>query len=174
MEVKLSLKFNKRLVLSLLAVAGLAALLFGIYRVIQSKNPLPPDIKKQLSFAAIYPGDTKSIDANSYSYKTDDKSLSYELHLGDKRVAITEQPAPESLVDPGQIYYQSLGVRPYAQFQSRLGPVALVKFYEAGTLKAQGQTAILSVKGMLLLAHPDKDLTNAEWKNFFNSLKVSR
>ena len=176
--MELSVKFNRPsqktiaiLVLSLIA-AGLALLFFQHHDI----SPIPPNIKKQLSFQAVYPASPASvaIDSNSYNYQAESQALTFKVQFQTVDIILTEQPLPDNFAAGSQIYYQSLGLHPYAQFQAKVGPAALLKFYKSGSLEAQGQTAIMTANKTLILAHPSKDLTNDDWKVFLNSLRLSR
>ncbi|HSX45803.1 MAG TPA: hypothetical protein VLG27_02230 [Candidatus Saccharimonadia bacterium] len=138
------------------------------------KNPLPANIKSQVSYKAIYPSKTKQIDPASYDYRPDQKTLTFIANVAGNNIVFTEQPAPESLGSAGQIYYPALGIHPYAQFATKLGPVALARFWQSGSLKPAGQSGILASGGTFLTAHSDKNLTNTEWKDLFDSLKITK
>jgi hypothetical protein len=140
----------------------------------QAKNPLPPAIKSRISYRFVYPAKTNSISQVSYKYQADQSVLTFSSHAEGTKVVFIEQPAPASLGAGNQIYFPAIGIHPYAQFQSKLGPVALTKFYKPNTLDPAGQTGILAAHGTLVIAHPDKDLSNDQWKNLFNSLTISK
>jgi hypothetical protein len=67
-----------------------------------------------------------------------------------------------------------LGIHPYAQFKSNLGQVALTKFWQSGNLKPVGQSAVLAGSGTFLIAHSEKNLANNQWKELFNSIKITK
>jgi hypothetical protein len=151
-------------------------ILAGTYYYLQSnKNPLPADIKQQVDFKVIYPSSSNgSLDSSGYVYQPTEKTLNYNLINSGNKIVFTEQLAPNSVGSGNQVYYAALGIHPYAQFESKLGPVALTKFYKAGSLTSQGQSGILVAQGTLLIAHPDKNLTNDQWKRLFDSLKIAQ
>jgi hypothetical protein len=136
-------------------------------------NPLPSEIKDQVSYKVIYPG-TGKINKASYKYQSVDNTLVFNVNDGDNQVVFTQQPAPSNLGSDGQVYYPALGLHPYAQFKSSLGQVALAKFWQSGTLKPIGQSAVLASKGTLLIAHSEKDMSNSQWKAMFDSLKITK
>jgi hypothetical protein len=173
MRLHFSPSISKKVSLGLILLLLLASSLVLFVRT-KGHNPVPENIKKQLSYKVIYPAKTEQLDPTSYSYNSDGKVLSYKINHNDAVVVVTEQPAPESLGASTQAYYPALGVHPYAQFQTNLGVVALTKFYHTGSLKPFGQTGFLASHGTLLIAHSEKDLTNAEWKTLFESLKVAK
>lgn len=138
-------------------------------------NPLPEEIKKSLDRKAIYPSSkTAQISYDSYQFDQANKVLSFKAEAYGANIVFSQQPAPDSLSSGDQVYYPALGIRPYAQFQSKLGPVALTRFWKSNNLEPSGQTAVMAVEGILLLAHPDKDLSNDQWKQLFDALKITR
>jgi hypothetical protein len=166
------LKFPKKilLILPVLVLAGAGGFII-LHR--QSSNPLPSNIKKQITYKALYPAQTSKIKPTTYQYISDQKTLSFTINNKGDDIVFTEQPAPDSLATNGQVYYPALGLHPYAQFQSKLGPVALAKFYKSGNLSPVGESGILATHGTLLIAHSEKLLTNAEWKDLFDSLQIT-
>jgi hypothetical protein len=174
MQLNLSFNLSKKLLAAVFMalIAGLIIIFF--FSKSAGGDPIPPAIKSQLSYRAIYPNGYGQIQSNSYKYQPSNKTLSYKLHVYDSGIVFTEQPAPESLGKNGQPYYPAIGLHPYAQFQTELGPVALTKFYQSGSLQPVGQSAVLASGGTLLIANSQKSLTNQQWKNLFNSLKIAR
>jgi hypothetical protein len=156
----------------LLPIAAIGLLFFFFPR---NKDPLPTDIKAQVSFKVIYPSSKSGqLGAGGYQYQAGQKALTFSLNKSGTHIIFSEQSAPNSVGTGSQVYYQALGLHPYAQFVSKLGPVALAKFYNPGTLSFLGQTGVLAAGGTLVTAHPDKDLTNAQWKDLFDSLKITK
>lgn len=157
-----------------LLLGGLFALIFWfVFNKLTDNNPLPASIQKQLEYPVAYP-DADTIDLATVQYQSTEKTLSYVAKIEGEEVVVTQQPSAESLADGSQILFQALGLRPYAQFQSKHGPVALAKFYETATLAPKGQSAVLTFKKTLLVATPkdNKELSNQQWKDFFDNLKV--
>lgn len=151
--------------------ASLALLFFNAQKV-----QIPKAITSQLNYKAIYPSSNGSAPVpTDYVYKADENSLTFSTTSpSGVKITIVEQPAPDSLGSDGQVYYPALGIHPYAQFQSKIGPVALTKFWLTGSLEPLGQTAILAAQGTMLVARPEKNLTNAEWKDFFDTLRIAK
>jgi hypothetical protein len=175
MPLKISFHIpKKKLVLIACAlIVAVAALIF--YSLHATKTPLPANLKDHVAFRVIYPTTTKaSIDKNSFVYQSGQKVLTYNSQYLGKKVVFSEQRAPEALGVSTQPYYPALGLHPYAQFKTKLGEVALTKFWQAGSFKPSGQSAVLSSNGTLLIAHSEKSFTNNEWKNLFESLKITK
>jgi len=173
MQLKLNLRIGKKAVLVILVIFVTAgAVVF--YELNSNKNPLPQSIKDQLSYKVIYPSDANKIDISSYNYQKDKKILSFNVKRSNNNIVFTEQPTPENLGSAQETYYPALGIHPYAQFKVSLGNVALTKFWQSKTLKPEGQSGVLASGGTFLVAHSDKNLTNAEWKDLFESLKITK
>jgi hypothetical protein len=153
-------------------MVGLAA---GIYFRQSSKNPLPSDVKNHVKFKIIYPSSNSArIDKSSFVYQPKQGVLTYNVNFAGTNISYSEQAAPNTLGSDTQVYYPSLGIHPYAQFYSNLGQVALTKFWQSGNLKSVGQSAVIASHGTFLIAHSEKNLTNAQWKNLFQSLKITK
>jgi len=138
----------------------------------KSSSLVPPDIKKQLSFNAIYPGSSTDtqISPASFSYQPSQNSLAISLKYQGQSIILSEQKAPDSVLANTDAANQQLGVHPYAQFQSRLGLVSLTKLFQGKTYSAQGQLGVLVAKGTLILAHSATNLSTNQWEGFFNNL----
>ena len=174
--MRLNFSFNlikKSILIALAVLLGVTGVLVAASQL-GSENPLPDNIRRQLDYKAIYPAETSQIDKGSYQYRADKKTLSFRITTNGKEVIFTEQSTPDELGRDEQAYYQALSLRPYAQFRTELGNVALVRFWQSGNLEPAGQSAVLAAGGTLLVASSQKGLTNAEWKDLFDSLKISR
>ncbi len=174
MGLKVNFDIPKKLLISVAIVLIFAAGAFFLISRLSNKNPLPTSIKSGISYKVIYPSKTAQIDISSYQYQPSDKTLTFKVNASGKAIIFTEQPAPATLGSGSQVYYPALGIHPYAQFQTDLGPVALTKFYQSGTLELAGQAAVLASGGTLLFANSKQSLSNDEWKNLFDSLKISK
>ncbi len=167
-------RVSKQTLFIALASLIVAIAIVGLFASRTSGNPLPPKIKSQVSYKVIYPAKTSQITPTSYDYQADQKTLTFSIMDSGNSIVFTEQPAPESLGSGSQVYYPALGLHPYAQFQTKLGPVALVKFWDSGTLAPAGESGVLASGGTLLIAHSSKLLTNAQWKDLFETLKLTK
>lgn len=174
MSLRISFSISKKwFIASILALIIIVASLFAV-RSLSNKNPLPASIKNKVSYRLIYPSQASKTDQTSYKYLADNKILTFKVNQDGKTVVFTEQAAPASIGQDTQAYYPALGIHPYAQFGTKLGQVALTKFYQSGSLEPAGQSAILASNGTLLIANSQKDLTNAQWKDLFENLKITK
>lgn len=177
MQLKTSPR-SKKVYLAIIAFIVLTTLSsYAIHNRATAKNPFPLAIRNQVTFKIIYPSPAQSaaqIDRTSYDYLAEQKVLTYKLNFSGLELIVSQQPAPISLGTDDQAYYPALGIHPYAQFKTKLGQVALTKFWESSTLKPNGQSGILLTKGTLVTVHTADTLTNEQWKSLFDTLKIAK
>jgi hypothetical protein len=156
------------------AVTALAFLtVAAIYIFVQRQNnPIPADIRKQISYKPVYPMGAIGASVKKYDYQPNDKALVFNISYAGKSINVAEEPAPSTVGSGPQVSYQALGLHPYAQIASKLGPVALVKFYKPSSLQQIGEAGVLATNGTLVIAHSPAHLTNEQWKQLFDSMKV--
>lgn len=175
MQLRRILPPRKKLVVIFLTIVILGAAAAALYFKNTESDPIPQEVRTKVSHSVIFPSTSKArIDDTSYTYLADQKVLKFNVQYSGKTVVFSQQPTPENIGSGEQAYYPALGIRPYAQFNSPLGPVALAKFWQSGTLEPAGQSAILVAGGTMLTAHSDKGLSNQEWKELFENLKISK
>lgn len=173
MELKLRINFarpgrNFLIGFGLIAVVGLLIILL----VSHKPSTVPADFRRQASFSVISPPAAAVKDtADSFHYSASDKTLIFNMKYQGINLAVTEQSAPDSLTGSG-VFFQALGLHPVAQFQAKTGQVAIVNFYQTGTLAEVGQTGLLVAKKTLVSVKPidaKQKLTNDQWKTLFDS-----
>ncbi len=172
MQRKVKILLAIGLVLLSLGVAGLV-----FYIKTASSNPVPTSIKNQVNFKIIYPSASSklvSYDQSSYSFRTSQNVLSFKVKYNGNDFAFSEQPAPSALGAGDSVYFPALGIHPYAQFKTKLGLVALTRFWASGSLEPIGQSALITSKGTLLTIQSKDNLSNQEWKNLCDILKISK
>jgi hypothetical protein len=85
------------------------------------------------------------------------------------KLYITEQNTPDPFNDIPQYYPTLLGkLNEYSEIQTSIGTVALTHPTE---LKG-GQSAVSNTHGTLMFVRPQNNLSDSQWKNFFNSIDV--
>lgn len=174
MQVRLNFQLSK----TFFVLAG-SIIIFGLTSFLYLKqrdaSPLPSRLQDKVSFKVAYPRHEKtSFNQDSFKYEDKQAALSFSTSYEGANIAFTEQPVPPALGSSTEAYYPALGIHPYAQFKTDLGTVALTKFWQSGSLKPFGQTAIMAVEDTLITARSDKELTNQQWKELFESLKITR
>jgi hypothetical protein len=175
MHLNIRFKIPKKIFLIFTLLLVLTASGIVAFLHFRSKNPLPGDLKQHVSFGVIYPAShSAQVDKNSFVYQSKQKVLSFNVNFASAKIAYSEQEAPSSLGSDTQAYYPALGIHPYAQFKSNIGQVALTKFWQSGNLKPTGQSAVLASDNTFLIAHSEKSLTNAQWKELFTSVKIAK
>lgn len=178
MEIQIKISQpNWKKVTAVIVLALVFACGFWFWQNRDTSN-IPGSIKSQLPFKAVYaPAGTVAQD--SYTFEAERKALIFSLKFDDTDIIITQQPAPDNLAIGSQVYFQALGLRPTAQFATKVGAVAVANFYKTGTLEPAGQTAVLLADDnkTLVLAkpkEPNQKLSNDQWKKLFESLKLSK
>ena len=167
---------HKTTLFVLLAVflLGLGIGLFKVfYKSSPYVSPVPPTILTQVDFKVIYPK-SYDIDTTSWKYIKDEETLSFTVEYGDNSIVFTEQAVPLAYIDDAAAYDRFIGsLKPYINFKVPLGNVSLVSFVTAGDYKPEGKSGILKSNGTLVIAKPQKDLTDKQWQNLFNSLTAN-
>lgn len=137
----------------------------------QGPSPVPQAIRSEVSFEIIYPNGY-SIDQKSWKYLSSTRTVQFIAKKDGYTVVFTEQPTPLAYQNDQGAYDRFIGsLRPSASFSVPLGTVSLSNFVTSGDFQVVGVTGILKVKGTLLLAHPDTQLTDDQWRSLFESLK---
>jgi hypothetical protein len=153
---------------SFVAVGGMIiiALLLG------QKPPIPRPIKQQVTSTILAPKSSSIVtDRESVKYDTKIKLLTYNAQINEIKVVVSQQPTPENFTDIPQVYDKMVeGMSEYLKFDVAVGTVHLTRPKEL----AGKQAAVLNTKGTLMFAKPDKDLSDDQWRKFFNSLDIVR
>jgi len=135
-----------------------------------AKNTIPPGIRSQLSFKTVFP--TKNYDPVSFRVIPANHALQFTGTESGIRVVVTEQSLPaNSGPTPDKepaVLLNHLGVRYFNQTPTKLGILTVAKFW-TNNYVPYGQTGILGKNGTLVLARPDKDLSDNQWIDFFNN-----
>jgi hypothetical protein len=170
MKKKIPKWINKEFVAAWASVVMLVVLVVWLWP--RPSSPVPANIKHQINFRVIYPK-KYPIDTNSWKYLSSEKTLSFNAVINNNSVTITEQKAPLAYQNDKAAYNRFIGsLRPSANFDSPLGSVALTNFVTASDYQTVGATGILNAKGTMLLAHPTNNISEDDWRNLFNSMKV--
>jgi hypothetical protein len=160
---------NKRLwwLISGVVVFGMVII---IALLLAPKNPIPGPIRKQLTTTLLVPNGSAVVDRLSATYNSKEKLLIYSVAFAGTKLVVSEQPTPESFVDVPQVYLKVLeGLNNYQSFDVNVGTVHLTQPKEL-----QGkQAAILNTKGTLMFVKPAKNLTDDQWRQYFNHILVA-
>ncbi len=145
----------------------------------KQQNVLPKDVLNSANFTLFVPQqDHKSDDAwnlvtlsAGYDKSSGVLSSSYKQTSSDTTITLTEQSTPDAFNDVPQQYTHVLdALNEYAEIQTSFGTIGLTHPTE---LKG-GQTAVVNKSGTLMFAKPSANLTNEQWKQFFNTLQIIR
>ena len=160
--------------LGLLLGAGLLVSLYVLFVRQNTSNPLPPAIKKQVSFVVFYPrpDPTITIDTKSFKYDSQAKLMSYVMTYANTPITIAEQATPQNFIDIPQAYDKLIeSLSEYGSFQSYYDKVSLTRPKELNG----NQSAVMNSKGTLVFAQPTKgELSEDQWKKLFNGFEIIR
>lgn len=161
-------RFLKRFVPLILLVIVVAVVVeFVRLRQSSKQSILPASVKQQLAMPALVPTEQfKSyvLNQDSIKYDNSQKLLSYTLTSSDNSVVITEQPYPDILI------YDKLknGIGEYKDIDTQAGKVTLGRPKDGGG----AQVGVLNYHDQtLIFAKPQKDLSDDDWLQLFNTLE---
>lgn len=168
-DVSVRIGYMKRLWWIIVVLVAAVAIGFSVYLLLP-RSPIPGSIKKQLSSTLLVPKSSEIV-INRRSVKLDPKLdlLTFTVTASGTKVVVSEQPTPESFTDIPAFYGKVLGgLNEYKKFETEQGTVHLTKPQELHGKQA----AVLNTKGTLLFAKPDRDLSDSQWRQFFNSFEI--
>lgn len=164
---------RKKLALTVVTIVVLLGAATG-YTVLKNNRKITSvkGLTTELTFPVIQPKATSSfrVDQETIKYSESDKVYSYVLNqLGGTKLTVSLQPTPEGFTDAPQVFDKLIEkLRGYSSFDSIQGKVFLTHPVELNG----GQTAVMNTKGTLMFVKPEGQLTDDEWKIFFNTLEV--
>lgn len=172
---RLAVVFTAFLLGVILVVAGL----FIFKYIAENHTVINQQILDEADFTIFYPGDSTELD-DSWQLQKDRTTYDKEsgvltLHAlqpsTGRQVVLNEQPTPGAFADVPTQYSRMLNtLNEYDELQIGFGTVALTHPKEL----SGGQSAVANKAGTLIFAKPSVNLTNDEWKDFFESLRILR
>lgn len=129
---------------------------------------LPSAVRRQVSFVVLYPNNrsTAKVDRNTIKYDSDKKILTYAAREGEAQLIVTNQSSPDTFTDIPQTYDKVLeGMHPYSSFDSLHGKVSLTH-----PATVSNQVAVTNTVGTLMFVRTNRDLSDDQWRQFFNNL----
>jgi hypothetical protein len=147
------------------------------YKKLNPPGPISSDISKKASFSILYlpnedpQKDTWVIDRSSILYDSSASTLFITYKSGDNKIVVSQQATPDAFKDIPNYYQKFLDkFHQYRDISTSIGTITLTHPEE---LKGK-QSAVAHIKDTLLFANPDKDLSEEEWKGFFNAFEIIR
>lgn len=151
---------------------ALVALLAGMAAAWALTRPaISREIQKKADFTIFYPesGADWHADRKSIAYNDETKVLSIKLTNGTRSIGLNQQASPAAFTDIPQQFPRMLDkLHQYTEVDTGIGRVTLTRPEE---LKG-GQSAVANLRGTLMFANPDKDMSEPEWRELFDSLVV--
>ena len=124
---------------------------------------VPEAVQSRTPFPILVPRDEKIV-LSEWRYSASEKNLTFVATVQGKKVVFTQQAAPLSYRDDRAAYDRFIGtLKPTANFQSPLGQVSIFRLVEEESYSPGGDSAILLSSGTLLIAHPEKAISEDNW-----------
>ena len=167
--VKLKRFWSKKILLASIVVVliGMIILTVVIYR--QRRDIIPTSIARKISFVVYWPNSSNVVaDRTSIKYDSQKGVFSYTLNLLSVSTTVTEQATPSEFTDVSGYYSAFINhLNNYDTFDSSSGTVYLTE-----PSNTSGTTAIINHSGTLLFAHAQSKISENDWRQFFNNIKV--
>lgn len=126
-------------------------------------------IRQQVNFVILYPANSSvtTLDRKSIKYDSTEKILTYNASIGTNQLIVTNQATPSNFTDIPQLFDKVIGgMHPYVTFDSSNGKVSLTRPPNTNNQ----QVAVLNNHGTLMFVRANHDLSEDQWRKFFNNL----
>jgi len=170
-----SLRKRRAAVFVIGGLFAIALVVFGGLWIYQNahKPLISKDITSQVNYTLYVPpprGANKFLlDKTTIEYDKTERKVAMTARSADNKITFTVQPQPDAFTDVPGFYAKLLNtLNPYKELSTSIGTVTLTRPQELNG----GQTAVVNPNGTLIFAHPDKDISDQDWQEFFNNLKV--
>lgn len=138
----------------------------------RSNSPIPTDIRDQLTFSPFIMSDTyKTTDYSFTVAESDLKILSYTISTpGGGTVLLSQYPQPPEFTDIPEYKDRFLSnvVGQYATAPTSNGTIYLGRT----ATPEKKQLAVMIERGLLVFMKPDRELTEAQWRNIGERLEI--
>jgi len=156
------------------SVATLVIVLVVWLIFFRTNSLLPSGIEKQLQFTpfVVTPNSDINVAGGSYSYDPTNQVLRYTVSSNKTgKLTVSEQTTPPQFIDI-EDYSSKLidSLNRYSAFDNEFGTVYLTR---PKTIQS-GQIAILNADGVLLFVQSYKDLSDAQWRQVFQHLRLDQ
>lgn len=168
------MKRLKKIFPIILIILALSIVAFAVY----SKNteepaPISKEVMSKINFLIYYPNneETWTTDDSKTEFESESGVLIMNSSNGSASIVLSQQSAPDVFNDVPDQYQRMLNsLNQHTEILTSFGTITITRPAELNG----GQSAVGNLNGTLLFAKPDKDLNDAEWKEFFKSMEVIR
>ena len=170
------LQYARQIIIWILAAIGLASIGAGGYLYFsRDDNPIPPALQSQLTFSPfVLPKDSKAYTTTDYEFSPAEgkvQILSYLIHLPDNTIKVSEYVQPPEFTEIPESKDRFLNnAKQYATVQTSNGTIYLGRF----ALQNNKQIGIMIERGLLVFMSPDKELSEAQWRNLGDQLEIQK
>jgi hypothetical protein len=131
---------------------------------------IPGKIKGSVTSTIFVPaGPQVKNQSATVKYDSSLKLLSYQSIAYGVNTTVSEQPTPQNFIDIPEVYDKVVtSYNQYENFDTAAGTVYLTR------PKNQNgrQVAVMNSKGTLMFVKADRDLSDDQWRKFFNNLQI--
>ena len=161
---------------TVVAVVLTAGLVTGYLYFTRDTNPIPNDIRQQLTFSPfVVPSGAADITTSNYAYTTAEDQVyvfSFVVQLPNEKVIISEYIQPPEFTDIPESRERFLTniAKQYATVPTSNGTIYLGRL----SLQDDKQVGILLERGLLVFMNPDNDLDEATWRRLGDQLEIQK
>lgn len=173
-SIESDIKSHRKLRIVGIVLAAIVVVVTAVLVTIQILKPhpiLPKSIVSKANYVLLVPKSSLvKLDSKSVGYNSNLALLDYQVSYAGSQLIVSQQAAPSMFTDVPATYDKTLAsMNQYSHFDSLEGTVYLTKPQQL----AGKQAAVLLSKGTLMFVKPSSDLTDEQWRQFFNSLVVN-
>jgi hypothetical protein len=168
------LKITIIISITIIVILSMAVTGYLLFNNHSAQPIIPPDIRQKVTFVIFNPSQIEkipewTIDKTKTAYNAENGVLTMVVNKDDITVIFNQQLEPEAFKDVPTQYARMLNsLNQYREISTNIGAVTLTHPKELNG----GQTAVADKRETLIFAQPNRDLSDDEWKDFFNSLVV--
>lgn len=151
----------------------LGALVMTLVVVLKPQSPIPADVLSRLNFPVFYPDSVTGyeVDKDSVAYNAHAKVLIFHTKSSSQDFTISEQATPDEFNDIPDYYSKLIDkLHGYSNFDSVNGKVSLTRPEEF----KGAQQAVFNGKGTLMFVHPAHEMSDSDWRKYFNAQAMTR
>jgi len=139
-------------------------------------SSVPEDVRSQLTFSPLVIADgTKDYTVSDYKFSIAEgkvQILSFLIHIGSGSVSVSEYVQPNEFTDIPEYKSKFLSnvINQYATVQSSNGTIYLGR----AAKQNNKQLAIMIERGLLVFLSPEKELSDAQWRQLGDHLELQK
>lgn len=173
--MKIKPNWRRRIALSLLALAVISGIGYGInYLLTNDSNPIPKELRSEIKFSPlVIPKNSDSLKTSDYKFdkaENIEQTLSYIIHIDNNTVTLSEYVQPPQFTEIPEYKDRFLSnvFEQQSSVQSASGVIYL------GRTKQKEQIGVMIEKGLLVFLNPEKNLSDDQWRAIGDQLEIQK